>query len=187
MPIIYTTAPIEWGRGWNCRLSIADCRYSKLETRNSKLGKDTAARHCIRVSIFEFRFSAPTIDPPRRGNQQSAITDGWNCRFSRRGGPIAGIRNSKLEIRNSEKTPLRRTASEFRFSAPTIDNQQSAIITGPRRPSVAAASAQPPAPGGWLDPSPARLGTRLEPQPSGLQACKHPPIRNGRSCQSHPK
>jgi hypothetical protein len=30
--------------------------------------------------------------------------------------PIAGIRNSKLEIRNSEKTPLRGTASEFRFS-----------------------------------------------------------------------
>jgi hypothetical protein len=40
---------------------------------------------------------------------------------------IADIRNSKLEIRNSQKTPLRLSGAEFRFSASTIGDQQSAI------------------------------------------------------------
>src|SRR5208337_4059973 len=53
---------------WPRMARIADCHYSKLETRNSKLGKDATATHWSRVSIFEFLFSAPAI-----GNQQSAI------------------------------------------------------------------------------------------------------------------
>ena len=40
---------------------------------------------------------------------------------------IADIRNSKLEIRNSEKTPLRPSVAEFRFSIFRSDNRQSTI------------------------------------------------------------
>jgi hypothetical protein len=50
--------------------------------------------------------------------------------------PIADIRNSKLETRNSEKTPLRPIGAEFRFSSfdfllsqSAIGNQQSAMKT----------------------------------------------------------
>jgi hypothetical protein len=55
---------------------------------------------------------------------------------------FADIRNSKLEIRNSEKTPLRPIGAEFPFSnfafllqQSSIGNQQSAMRT---RPLVAA-------------------------------------------------
>ncbi len=57
--------------------------------------------------------------------------DDWNSLFSiadwrlpRRGGPIA-------DIRNSQKPPPRPSGVEFRFSAPTIGNQQSAIKNWP--------------------------------------------------------
>ena len=56
-----------FGQGWRA-LPILACRYSKLENRNSKLGKKTPAAQESLVSIFEFRFSSPTID-----NRQSAI------------------------------------------------------------------------------------------------------------------
>src|SRR5208337_4358645 len=60
------------------RLPIVDCRYSKLETRNSKLAGDAAATQWSRVSIFEFRFSTSTI-----ANQQSTIVNrqsAYGCR-----------------------------------------------------------------------------------------------------------
>jgi hypothetical protein len=42
-------------------LPIFDCRNSKIETRNS-IGKNRHDPFDFRVSIFEFRSSAPTID-----------------------------------------------------------------------------------------------------------------------------
>ena len=73
----------------HCRFSIADGRYSKLETGNSKLGKDAAATHWSRISIFEFRFSAPSI-----GNRQAGIAD---SRLT-----VDDCRCSKVETANSK-------------------------------------------------------------------------------------
>jgi hypothetical protein len=71
------------------RLTVDDCRYSKLETGNSKLGKDAAATHWSRISIFEFRFSAPSI-----GNRQAGIAD---SRLT-----VDDCRCSKVETANSK-------------------------------------------------------------------------------------
>ena len=52
----------------SANLYATDYPNPKLETGNSKLAEAAAATQCQRVSIFQFRFSAPTI-----GNPQSAM------------------------------------------------------------------------------------------------------------------
>jgi len=68
------------------------------------------------------------------GNQQSSISNSGAGEIADFRLAIADGRNSKLEIRNSEKTPPRPSEAdsrisvfEFRFSARAIDNQQPAI------------------------------------------------------------
>jgi hypothetical protein len=43
---------------WNCRFSIADCRYAKLETGNLKLGK----QRCPVQANFDFPLPQSSID-----------------------------------------------------------------------------------------------------------------------------
>ena len=94
-------------------------RAADRERRLARLAKANLVDTVFRPDAFCFEV-IPII---------YTASDGWNCRFS-----IADIRNSKLENRNSEKTPLRRSGAEFRFSSfdfplpqSTIGNQKSAI------------------------------------------------------------
>jgi hypothetical protein len=104
-------------------LSIADCRYAKHETRNSKIAFNGWQHHPFRVSNFDFRI--PIFSSH---NRQSAIDNelpvfGGRLRIDREGGGCAAssiaIHQSSIDSENQlgQPTDVEQTRIEPSFKS----------------------------------------------------------------------